>query len=407
MGQTAQASLFSDTQPSTQGPWQLPSGWEWIPLKEVASIHDSPRKPVKKSARVPGSIPYCGANGVIDSVAGFTHEGDFVLLAEDGGSYGPSDLSAYRMKGKFWANNHVHILKGRDAILDNSWLTHSLVALDLRASSTGATRPKLTQEAMRQILLPVPTSLDIQHRIVARIEALLADLGEARALASTIRNDTNRFIEAALAEVFSKLPSNRCPLIEVLEGKPRNGWSPQCDNNPAGTPVLKLGAVLGFRFDPSAIKYTSLPADPQAHYWSTEGDILISRSNTPDLVGHAAIYSGEPSPCVYPDLLMKMRAKPTAADPKFVVYWIRGREARTYIRTHATGASSTMKKITQGDVCSLPFPRISLEEQRQVVAYLDAIQAEVDEMRRLQSQDAERINQVEQAILERAFRGEL
>ena len=407
MGQTAQTTAFSDIQPSVQGPWSLPSGWEWVPLRKVVSIYDSSRKPIKKSARMPGSIPYCGANGVIDSVAGCTHEGDFVLLAEDGGSYGPGDLTAYRMKGKFWANNHVHILKGIDAILDNGWLMHSLVTLDLRLSLTGATRPKLTQKAMRQLLLPIPTDLDIQRQIVVRIEALMADLKKARILASTIRSDTDRFMEATLAEVFSKLPPNRCPLIEVIEKRPRNGWSPRCDNNPTGAPVLKLGAVLGFRFDPSAIKYTSLPTDPQAHYWVTEGDILISRSNTPDLVGHAAIYSGQPSPCIYPDLLMKMRTNPNVANPKFVTYWLRSQEARVYIRAHATGASSTMKKITQDDVCSLPFPKITIEEQQRVVAYLDAIQTEIDEMRRLQDRDTEHINQVERAILERAFRGKL
>jgi len=66
-----------------------------------------------------------------------------------------------------------------------------------------------------------------------------------------------------------------------------------------------------------------------------------------------------------------------------------------------------MKKITQGDVCFLPFPKIAIEEQRRVTAYLDAIQGEVDEMRRLQAQDAELLDQLEQLILECAFRGKL
>ena len=283
----------------------------------------------------------------------------------------------------------------------------------IRRAHGGVGLRHITKKELETVFLRFPCpndplhSLNIQRRIVARIDALMADLKEARTLASTIRNDTDRFMESALAEVFSKLPSNRCLLIEVLEKRPRNGWSPRCDNNPAGTPVLKLGAVLGFRFDLLAIKYTSLPTDPQAHYWATEGDMLISRSNTLDLVGHAAIYSGQPSPCIYPDLLMKMRTNPNVANPKFVIYWLQGQEARAYIRVHATGASSTMKKITQGDVCSLPFPKITIEEQQRVVAYLDAIQTEIDEMRRLQDRDTEHINQVGRAILERAFCGEL
>jgi type I restriction enzyme S subunit len=104
---------------------------------------------------------------------------------------------------------------------------------------------------------------------------------------------------------------------------------------------------------------------------------------------------------------MKMRVRPTEADSQFVVYWLQSKEARVYVRTHAAGASSTMKKITQGDVCFLPFPKIAIEEQRRVTAYLDAVQGEVDDMRRLQAQDAELLDQLEQSILERAFRGEL
>lgn len=426
-GQTAQASLFSDTQPSLRGPWQLPSGWEWIPLESAFSIRSGTLNPASTPEETFSlySMPAYDAGGEpeirkgreIGSAKTIVEPGDILLS-----KLNPRIPRVWRVTDKFSlrkiASTDFLPLVGRstsdgklyfDTKFSVLFLLSDMFRAQVKHIVQGATgsRQRLKREDVLTALLPRPHSLDTQRRIVARIEALMADLKEARTLASAIRDDTDRFIEAALSEVFSKLPSNRCPLIEVLEGKPRNGWSPQCDNDPAGTPVLKLGAVLGFRFDPSAIKYTSLPTDPKAHYWSTEGDIFISRSNTPELVGHAAIYSGKPSPCIYPDLLMKMRTKPATANPKFVVYWLRGREARTYIRTHATGASSTMKKITQGDVCSLPFPKIPLEEQRHVVAYLNAIQAEVDEMRRLQAWDTVLINQVEQSILEKAFRGEL
>jgi Type I restriction modification DNA specificity domain len=241
-------------------------------------------------------------------------------------------------------------------------------ASDIEGRGTGATIKGVKLEELKAWLVPVPfphdpiLSVDIQHCIVARIEALLAEVKEVHTLAAAIRRDTDCIMEAALEKVISALPTSRRPLLEMLEGKLRNGWSPQCDNDPAGTPVLKLGAVLGFRFNPSAVKRSSLSVDVQAHYWFTKGDILISRSNTPDLVGHAAVYSGEPYPCIYPDLLMKMRVRPTEADPQFVVYWLQGKEARAHVRTHAARASSTMKKITQGDVCSFPFPEVTVKE---------------------------------------------
>ena len=120
--------------------WNLPDGWEWRALQDVVEIHDNLRKPVKANADS-GPFPYCGANGIIDSIDDFTHEGDFVLLAEDGGHYGPGEYSAYRMSGKFWANNHVHILKGKEGIIDNAWLRYALTIMDLRSSVKGATGP--------------------------------------------------------------------------------------------------------------------------------------------------------------------------------------------------------------------------------------------------------------------------
>ena len=80
------------------------------------------------------------------------------------------------------------------------------------------------------------------------------------------------------------------------------------------------------------MKRTSLPVDPHAPYWLTPGDLLISRSNTADLVGHAAIYSGDPDPCIYPDLLMRLRFKPDEADVEFALLWLQSPEVR---RVHA------------------------------------------------------------------------
>ena len=214
-------------------------------------------------------------------------------------------------------------------------------------------------------------------------------------------------MDAALAELVTRVPHARRPLVEVVSAKPRNGWSPKCDNKPAGIPVLKLGAVLGFRYDPSEVKRTSEPADYDAHYWLQPGDILISRSNTPELVGHASIYTGNLSPCIYPDLLMRFRAHPSEANNQFLIYWLRTKEVRTFIKSRASGASPTMKKIKQDDVCNIPFPAVDVNEQLQYVVYLDSIQSSLERLKQLLDQDTKLLDQMELSILERAFRWEL
>jgi type I restriction enzyme S subunit len=197
-------------------------------------------------------------------------------------------------------------------------------------------------------------------------------------------------------------------LSDVLLSDPRNGWSVRCDNDEAGTPVLTLSAVTGFRYRETEFKRTIAPTSPDAHYWLHDGDLLITRSNTPDLVGHAAIYSGKPAPCIYPDLVMKLVVDETAADKHFVHWWLRGTTARDYIRVNAKGTSPTMKKVSQGIVKAIPFPSgLGLAKERSVVERLDALQAKVDELKRLQAETQAELDALMPSILDRAFKGEL
>src|SRR5262249_17486960 len=132
-----------------------------------------------------------------------------------------------------------------------------------------------------------------------------------------------------------------------------------------GTPILSLGAVTGFWYRPDQCKWTSEATNPDAHYWLKPGDLLISRSNTPDLVGHAAIYDGTPSPCLSPDLLMLLRIETKRCDTRFGHSVLQSRIVRDFIKTHAKGTSPTMKKISQAIVLAIPFP-VSCPKHRQV-----------------------------------------
>lgn len=84
--------------------------WSFLSVVQVANRLDNIRVPVTSSERIPGVTPYYGANGIQDFVSGFTHDGEFVLVAEDGAN----DLSNYPIffvKGKIWVNNHIHVLQ--------------------------------------------------------------------------------------------------------------------------------------------------------------------------------------------------------------------------------------------------------------------------------------------------------
>jgi type I restriction enzyme S subunit len=280
-------------------------------------------------------------------------------------------------------------------------------AQDLSKGAAAISKLTLNPPDFWRLTVPLP-SLEEQRRIVACIEELEALIQEAQGLRVKAREEAEALLPSAIGGFCSQLTSSLRPLAEVLAVKPSNGWSPRCDNDPSGTPVLTLSAITGFRYDGTQIKTTSLPIRGDARYWLQKDDLLISRSNTLELVGHAAIYDGFPERCIYPDLVMRTQVKEDEADVRFVHYWLMSPLVRDFIRNRARGTSPTMKKIAQRDVMEIPFPKtIGLAEQRCLVAYLDELQAQVDELTALQDATQAELDALLPSVLDRAFRGEL
>lgn len=255
-----------------------------------------------------------------------------------------------------------------------------------------------------EILLP---SLDEQQRIVRKIEEMAEKIDEARGLRQEAITRNEAIIAVAITKAVSKVSLDG-NLGSVLVEKPRNGRSVHCDNAEDGIPVLALGAVTGFRYRETEFKQASEPIPSSAYYWLRKGDLLITRSNSPELVGHAAIYNGSPHPCIYPDLMMRLVVNEERACKRFVHYWLQSIPVREFIRKTAKGTSPTMKKISQGVVMNIPFPtQISIHEQQNTVDSLEALEAKVDAVRRLQSETAAELNALLPSILDKAFKGEL
>lgn len=139
------------------------NNWERRKVLDVANRFDNFRVPVAASLRVPGITPYYGANGVQGYVDGFTHDGEFVLVAEDG-AY---DLKNYPVKcvnGRIWVNNHAHVLQGKPEMADNKFLAYSISQADIEPLLVGGARVKLNAEIMMGIEFYIP-SIDEQRVI--------------------------------------------------------------------------------------------------------------------------------------------------------------------------------------------------------------------------------------------------
>ena len=269
----------------------------------------------------------------------------------------------------------------------------------------GGIKTELKAKRLLPIPVPLPPIAE-QKRIVMRIEELAAQIQEAHTFRQQAAEETAALVRSSLHHWMKRIAVNGI-LSDVLESPPRNGWSANCDNADSGMPILSLSAVTGFQYRSSEFKRTSMHAASDGHFWLKPGDLLITRSNTPELVGHAAIYNGTPSPCIYPDLMMRLDTRGDIVLKRFVWYWLQSPLARDFIERKAKGTSPTMKKISQGIVMNIPFPASApIEKQKQIVAELDVLQAEVDNLKRCQAETAVELDALLPAILDRAFKRE-
>ena len=148
----------------------MKQGWEIKKLGEVCEILDHLRVPITKKDRREGVYPYYGASGVQDYVDSYIFDGRYLLVGEDGAKWGANDKSAYIIEGKSWVNNHAHILKLNENVSDRL-VEYYLVSKDLSEYITGAVVPKLTQQALRSIPIPIPPFPE-QEKIVVELDCL-------------------------------------------------------------------------------------------------------------------------------------------------------------------------------------------------------------------------------------------
>lgn len=157
---------------------EVSSGWNLCKLGNLAKNLDSKRKPITRSARSSGEIPYYGASGIVDYVSDYIFDGEYLLISEDGANLlARKTPIAFAVKGKSWVNNHAHVLEFENKITQR-YVEIYLNAIDLTPYISSAAQPKLNQENLNKIEIPI-APLPEQERIVAildKFDALVNDI---------------------------------------------------------------------------------------------------------------------------------------------------------------------------------------------------------------------------------------
>jgi type I restriction enzyme S subunit len=312
-------------------------------------------------------------------------------------------------------NQHVSIVRPMKHLLLPKCLHYMLISRDYKnrllavGEDGGSTRQAITKAQIQEFEIELPP-LSEQERIVAILDEAFKSISCAKVNAEKSLRKASAIFESSLDALFKRRGDGwvDATLEEVLAVQPQNGWSPPAANHStSGTPVLTLSSVTGFRFKPDKIKFTSAITDSRRHYWVKNGDLLITRSNTPELVGHVAIAKEIGEATIYPDLIMRMNPMPDRMITEFLYYQLRTPALRKEITGRAQGANPTMKKISNGAVRTLPITVPPISKQWAIIGTLNAIAEETEHLAGLYKRKLVALDALKHSLLHRAFAGEL
>ena len=204
-------------------PFSIPENWVWSRLGKIAINHDSKRRPVSLKDRIDQEkiYSYYGATGEIDKVENYLFNGLFLLIGEDGGNFFTEKDNSFIVEGKFWANNHVHVLQF-DQLIEIRYMLYFMNSLNFPEMDliTGIAVPKLNQNNLNKILVPLPPLAE-QKRIVAKIEeifAIINQIGTKKEEAlSIIRNIRLTALQDAIMGVLVEQDENDEPASVLYE----------------------------------------------------------------------------------------------------------------------------------------------------------------------------------------------
>jgi type I restriction enzyme, S subunit len=393
----------------------LPSHWQVQRLKYACTVF--PSNVDKKSRddesavqlcnytdvyyneRITSAVRFMPATASEDQIAKFTLKAGDTIITKDSETADDIAIAAYVPKDLpgVVCGYHLSMVRPRPGTV-GAFVKRLFDSVYAKArfavAANGLTRVGLDQYSLDNVELPFPppdeqtaiaTFLD---RETAKIDALIAEQEKLIALLAekrqaTISHAVTRGLnpDAPMKDSgvawLGEVPAHwSVTSIKRVVLSIEQGWSPQCENFPVTDQsewgVLKVGCVNGGVFQPTENKKLPQELDPIPSYALKRGDLLVSRANTRDLVGSAAVVPMDFDNLLLCDKLYRLRAAPELCSPEYLAAFLSTGVARSKIEVSATGASSSMLNISQAVILELPAPMPSVVEQREVLDFLDA-----------------------------------
>lgn len=345
---------------------------EYITIEECCDILDSRRIPITASERRSGPYPYYGANGIQDYVAEYIFDDEMVLLAEDGGNFGSKTRPiAYRVSGKCWVNNHAHVLKPMTN-MDVDYLCYSLMFYDTEELVNGATRQKLTQAAMRKMLIP--------QRPITEQKKIVSELSKIQSIISVRQQELQKLdelVKARFVEMFGnpEINPNNYPVCQLSDfivflTSGSRGWAQYCAND--GTEwFITIKNVKDCHIETDNMQPVNAPDNAEAKRTRVqEGDLLISITAdlgrtgvvTKEIAEHGA-YINQHLTCI--------RLKQDVLNPLYVAYFMESPAGKEQFESK--NQSAVKAGLNFNSINSLRLMVPPLEEQNAFVNFVEQV----------------------------------
>ena len=384
------------------------SKWEWVALEDAVEICDYLRKPVnskERAQRVANKredelYPYYGATGQVGYIDSYLSDGEYVLLGEDGAPFlDPFAKKAYLIKGKGWVNNHAHVLKSK---INNKFLCYYLNQVDYNGLVTGTTRYKLTQAAMKRILVPTPDLVE-QERIVSKIEELFSKLDASVAELKTAKEKLKVYRQAVLKEAFTGL-SNKRPIREMtsIVTSGSRGWAKYYSNS--GAKFIRIGNLTrdSIKIDLSEPQYVSPPVNAEGARTKLQpNDVLVSITADLGSIGLVTEVVGE----AYINQHIALVRFKNSEQSEFMAWYLRSDWGQKDLLKNKRGAGKL--GLGLNDIRDAKVPVVSDEQAKTIVFEISGRLSVCDSIEQTVDTSLQKAEALRQSILKQAFEGRL
>lgn len=391
----------------------MKKGWEVKTLGELCEVLDSKRKPITKRDRNTGIYPYYGATGILDYVENYIFEEKLILIGEDGAKWGPGENTAFIAQGKYWVNNHAHVIRpNRNKVLDN-WIVYYLNFSNLSKYVTGLTVPKLNQEKLRNIILPIAPLPEQQH-IVSIIDEAFSTIARAKENDEKNLQNARELFESYLQSVFAnpgdgwedkKLGDKE--LLEIIDGDRGKNYPSKNDFYDEGFCLfMNTKNVRPDGFDFENTMFITEDKDKSLGKGKLKkNDVVMTTRGT---IGNLGIYSNDVE---YNNIrinsgMLIFRPNINVILPEYLFEILRSTIIKEQIKKHVSGAAQPQLPIKTLVNFTFPIPK-SINEQQSIVTKLKDLFAETKKLERIYEHKLADLEELKKSILEKAFNGEL